>query len=246
MNRADVARLLAIVVMAYPNYDKFKDEAHVKTMTNMWADFFKDDDSGLVGLAIKKHISTSKWPPAIAEIREIMADIAMPDIIPPDEAWAAVSQLLYVAGEHCYHDIHSLLPKPIADTVDEIGYSNLYGMHVASVRGYTNKAGLDRVAFIQAYEGKVKRARERAMMPASLAHGIDAASASCSNGDRKMLEGMKRQYDDKKDYYERVWHGNSRMQLDEPDEPDTAALLEASQQKALEDRLERRSEEDDL
>ena len=93
MTREETIKVIGIITTAYPNFDKFRDEKHIRSMVAIWADMFSEDDAGLVALAVKEHISTSKWPPSIAEIREIMTRIAHPDIIPPDEAWEVVSKL---------------------------------------------------------------------------------------------------------------------------------------------------------
>ena len=114
MTKKETISLFGILIAAYPNFDKFKDDSQVEGMVNMWASLFADDDSKIVGLAVKKHIMTSKWPPSIAEIREIMADITHPDLIPPDQAWAAVSDLLYAVGEYNHGDAHRNLP-PLID-----------------------------------------------------------------------------------------------------------------------------------
>lgn len=152
MTREETIKVIGIITTAYPNFDKFRDEKHIRSMVAIWADMFSEDDAGLVALAVKEHISTSKWPPSIAEIREIMTRIAHPDIIPPDEAWEVVSKYLDTEGEYNHGDIYRALPRTIAEAVDSIGYGQLYAMHVAYARGHAAKAGLDRVAFMQAYE----------------------------------------------------------------------------------------------
>lgn len=241
MTRNEVAALIKVIVTAYPNFDKFKSEKAIKEMVDIWTVLFADDDGALVGIAVKKHISISKWPPAIAQIREIMADLTNPDLIPPEDAWAAVSQLLYTEGEYCHTDIHNILPQAIADTVDEIGYSNLYALHVASTRGYTNKAGLDRIAFIQSYDSKVQRARERAMLSPTLQTHIDQVIASHSTGERKMLECVRARYEDKKSCFERSY----RLDISALGEPDDTAISGGKQPRVIEEKLERRDEEED-
>lgn len=104
MTREEIIKVIGIITTAYPNFDKFRDEKHIRSMVAIWADMFSEDDAGLVALSVKEYISTSKWPPSIAEIREIMVRIAHPDIIPPDEAWEVVSKYLAVTGEYNHDD----------------------------------------------------------------------------------------------------------------------------------------------
>ena len=108
MTKADAARLVAIVVTAYPNFDKFKDAKAIEATVNLWAMMFEQDESGIVALAVKKHIATNKWPPSVAEVREIMLEIQHPELIEPDKAWLAVSDLMYSAGQFNQGDLSRL------------------------------------------------------------------------------------------------------------------------------------------
>lgn len=219
MTKKQTIELFAIFVAAYPNFDKFKDEAQVESMINIWANIFADDDAAIVGMAAKKHISTSKWPPSIAEIRDIMADITHPDIIPPDLAWAAVADLMYSYGEHGPYNIAAELPPLAARVVETIGWHTLYELYRGRYAG--NRDGMDRVAFMDLYKPAYDRARAEASCPASLNAGIGQTSRRLSDGGVKMLEAatVKRREQDRK-YDELIWGRQQR-------------LLERRQQEAL-------------
>ena len=215
-----------------------QDEKHIRSMVAIWADMFSEDDAGLVALAVKEHISTSKWPPSIAEIREIMTRIAHPDIIPPDEAWEVVSKYLDTEGEYNHGDIYRALPRTIAEAVDSIGYGQLYAMHVAYARGHAAKAGLDRVAFMQAYEDKVERQRRKAMLPGSLRQKIEAVSAGLDDGTRSLIEGVNRRYEERQALYRRLAEPRDLLALVGGEDAE-AKLLEERERRALEARYER-------
>ena len=102
MTKADAAKLVAIVVTAYPNYDKFRDEAAVTATVNLWATIFQADDGRIVALALNKHIATSKWPPSVAEIRELMLEKQHRELIPPAQAWLAASELVHNSGGYLF------------------------------------------------------------------------------------------------------------------------------------------------
>lgn len=195
MTKLETIELFSILVAAYPNFDKFKDPDQVEGMVNMWASLFTDDDSAIVGLAVKKHIMTNKWPPSIAEIRENMADITHPDLIPPDQAWAAVSDLLYTAGEYNRENAHRNMPALIAQTVDAIGWRTLYQMHRGSCGG--NKDGLDRVAFMDLYRPAYERARQDACCSTSLIGSINTAKRHLTDGGLAQLEAIKTKREEK-------------------------------------------------
>lgn len=199
MTKKDTIQLFAILIQAYPNFDKFQSDDQIELMVEAWAQLFADDDSRIVGLAVKKHIMTSKWPPSIAEIREIMTDITHPDLIPPDQAWAAVADLLYAVGEHNHGEKHRQLPALIADTVDAIGWNTLYQLHRGSYGG--NRDGMDRVAFMDLYKPAYERERQRASCPAALQAGIDGVRAQLSTGGIKQLEAARESRREKEEYY---------------------------------------------
>lgn len=186
MTRADTARLVAIVVTAYPNFDKFKDAEAVKATVNLWAVMFANDDGGLVGLAVQKHIATSKWPPSVAEIRELMLEIQHPELIAPDRAWLAVSDLLYSEGQYNHGDLHRQLPPLVARAVESIGWGNLWEMHRSYCMG--GKPGMDRVAFMQQYTPMYEREKQRAMTPEYISAKIDAAAAAIPDNGQQLLK----------------------------------------------------------
>lgn len=186
MTRADAAKLVAIIVTAYPNFDKFKDAQAIASTVDLWATMFSDDDGRVIGLAVKKHIATSKWPPSVAEIREIMLEIQRPDLVPPDQAWAAVSDYMHTKGDHSGDGLQYALPPLVARAVEVIGYHNLYEMSRGTYGD--SKPGMDRVAFLQQYTAMYDRERARAMTPAEVLEDIDAIAGALPDRGQHLLE----------------------------------------------------------
>ena len=226
MTKADAAKLVAIVVTAYPNYDKFKDAKAVEATVNLWAIMFESDPGGIVGLAVKKHIATSKWPPSVAEIRELMLESQHPELVPPDQAWAAVSDLLYSEGEYNHGDLYRQLPPLIARTVETIGWGNLYEMHRSYCRG--GKPGMDRVAFMQQYTPMYEREKAKAMTPRAISAGIDTALAALPDGSQKLIEDREAGRRAKEQEYKSLLELNQRQiqQAIERDEKEHQERLE--------------------
>lgn len=186
MTKADAARMVAIIVTAYPNSDKFKNADSINATVNLWTSMFIDDSSEIVALAVQKHISTSKWPPSIAEIREIISEIQFPDIIPPDQAWLAVSDFIYANSEFFAGDLYKQLPPLVARAVESIGWLNLYDMNRSRYSG--GRPGMARVAFMDQYKPMYEREKARAMLPNSITKQVDAIANSTSNGSYRLLE----------------------------------------------------------
>lgn len=200
MTRSDAAKLMGIIVLAYPNYDRFKDEKQVKATVELWTSMFSEDDAGVVGLAIKKHIATSKWPPSVAELRELMLEMTAPDLIAPDQAWLAVSDFIKLHGEHSYGGEKTSLPPLVSRAVESIGYHNLYEMNCGSYRG--SKPGMARTAFMNLYSQLYERERNRAMTPECVTQQIDKVAERLSTGERAKLENIhqRRMEKEQRDY----------------------------------------------
>ena len=206
MTRAEAAKLVLLVVTSYPNYDKFKDDQAVIDTTELWAMMFESDPGAVVGMALKKHIATSKWPPSVAELRELMLEIQHPELISPDKAWLAVSDLLYTQGEHNHGDLHSQLPPMAARAVEAIGWGNLWEMHRSYCRG--GKPGMDRVAFMQQYTPMYEREKQRAMTPAMLTEQIDKAAALSADNSRALLEAREAERRNQRSIYDQIDYDN--------------------------------------
>lgn len=238
MTRADAAKLVAIVVTAYPNYDKFRDPKAVEATVNLWAIMFESDPGGIVGLAVKKHIATNKWPPSVAEIRELMLEAQRPDLIPPDQAWAAVSDLMYQVGQYNHGDIHQQLPPLIARAVETIGWGNLWEMHRAYAIG--GKPGMDRVAFMQQYTPMYEREKSSAMTPKAIGEGIGTALAALPDTSQKLIADREAGRRAKDEEYRRMAEiSRERLRL-------TEERLEREQQEKREEWLRKHEEAGDL
>lgn len=189
MTRSDAIKLIGLVVTAYPNSDKFSSKGAIDNTVTLWTEMFIDDDVAIVAMALKKHIATSKWPPNIAEIKEIMQEICNPDIIPPDEAWAVVA--LHIDNTSEYEGLaepEKIFPLPIARVIKAIGYQNLRELRRKRYDHSGKKTGLDRVVFLQAYEPIYERERKNAMLPQSLKTAISYTQNALSGHDRKLLD----------------------------------------------------------
>jgi len=156
---------------------------------NLWANYFIDDDWGVVGLAVAKHVAVSRWPPSIAEIRAIMAEIQCPDLIPPDEAWAAVARYIDAAGGSGGWERPEMYFTPqIIHAVNTIGYRNLRDLRKRRYASNGFHSGADREAFMLAYRPVYERGRDCAQVPPHLRHALCYTQAANSRGGRALLK----------------------------------------------------------
>lgn len=212
MTEQETIKILTLIVMSYPSSEKFKDETSLKGMVAVWKTIFKDDNAQLVEMAVQKHISVNKWPPSIAEIREQMINLTRPDIVPPDVAWSAVSDLLYADGEFSNPDLYSVLPELVARTVETIGWSKLYSLHCN--RYGRNADGMDRVAFMDLYKPAYEREREQAMLPERIRNVCERKRQEIGGENIKKLESAREKRKKQDEYYEGLTRRNYKRLIE--------------------------------
>ncbi len=183
MTKQEVIEALTLIVMSYPA--SFKDESAVQAMSEVWYRIFRDDNPKLVALAIQKHISVSKWPPSIAEVREQMAELEHPEILPPDVAWCAVIDRIETDGQYLT-DLERIFPLLVAKVLRTIGWSELCEIHRGEYGKYLN--GQDKKAFMEIYKPAYERAREKAMLPQGLRMDVEKAERILAGNVLKQLD----------------------------------------------------------
>ena len=75
MTREDTIKVMSILKAAYPNFYKNMTRDEAMGAINVWAMQLRDIPCDIVMMAVNKIIATSKWPPAIAEVREKIKDM---------------------------------------------------------------------------------------------------------------------------------------------------------------------------
>lgn len=204
MTEKQTVEIVTTICMSYPSFEKLGADA-IKGMVKIWAMLFADDDYSLVQLAVAKHISTNKWPPSVAEIREQMAQIAHPDLIPPDRAWALVQSASSTFGEFSGDKIMNKLPPLIVQTINAMGgWYKLWELRGSTGRGF--KADAARIAFMDLYKPAYEREREMQMLPKSVSsHIVDIET---------VIEPAKRCIEDKRLEWRRLLNAHS-LEADE-------------------------------
>ena len=70
MTKKEAIQVLAILKAAYPNYYKDISAEEAQGTISVWSMQFSELSAEIVLMALNKHISTNKFPPTIAEIKE--------------------------------------------------------------------------------------------------------------------------------------------------------------------------------
>lgn len=188
MTENETVKIIAMLYMAYPAVNKLSDEA-IENMKNIWHRFFADDSYNLVEVAVQRHISTNKFLPSIAEIREQMAKLMRPDLIPPDIAWGTVKDYIYI------RDCYVRLPPLIEKVVETIGTQTLKECH----------DGYDKQMFMDLYKPAYERELEKAMLPKALGARIAKSETALGGEALKAIAQVSEAREKERKMYEEVF-----------------------------------------
>jgi len=85
-------KILAILRVAYPNFQKAMRAEDYRDTVILWCDMFKDESFTLVSAAVKTFIAadTKGFPPHIGAIKAAISKLTMPDALTEAEAWNIV------------------------------------------------------------------------------------------------------------------------------------------------------------
>ena len=91
MTREDVKLLLKIIGTAYPHVWDGKSTKDKLATIDLWTDMLAGEDPQLVGIALKRYIRSSHFPPALSDIYdELERMTGTTDESLYQEAWAAI------------------------------------------------------------------------------------------------------------------------------------------------------------
>lgn len=164
MSPTEVARVLAVISAAYPIFEV--DELRHR----VWTETIGDLDYALANLAVKRHISYSKWPPSVAEIREHAASLANPQRLTGAEAWGELMQAVRRFGYYAESEGLASLSPETSRVAQMIGWNHI---------NLCTEVDVLRGQFLRMYQQVEQREQLEVSLPAPLRAGaLDEASGS--------------------------------------------------------------------
>lgn len=159
MNKQEFARLAMVIKTAYPKDNLIPS----KEAMSIWYQMLSDIPYNIAEIALQKWISTSKWAPTIADIREYSAEISSGTEQTWGEAWhevtTAISKYGYMNEDRAMKSMSPLTRK----TVQTIGYQILCT---------SENIAVERANFRKCYETFAQREKEDAQLPTVLIETI--------------------------------------------------------------------------
>lgn len=130
---------------------------------DLWFDALCDIEGPVLGAALKKWVTTQKFAPTIADLREQSEIITNGDLPDWGAAWEKVQDAVHYHGFYAYNNAMNSLDDITRTCVNRIGWDNLClsTNHEAS-----------RANFRSIYEQEVRRRREVRRIPQALQNMI--------------------------------------------------------------------------
>lgn len=170
MNKQEIVQLMSIATANFPNMQG-KD---MKPTAVLWEKALSDIPYDVAEKALVKVLSTSKFFPTIADIRESATDLTQPRIMDAMEAWGLITEAIRKHGYYDKENGMKSLPPDVSEMVRRFGWNELCTN--------TNPDTM-RAQFRMAWESQSKRINEHQRLPAEIRNVIDGLT----NG-MKMLE----------------------------------------------------------
>lgn len=152
MDKKDVLKLIAI---CGANYRNWPEPGKEQVTVALWERTFADVDFRHAQLAIEKFIVESPFPPTVADIRQRLVDVVVPDVPTGIEAWAEVIQAIRRYGIYGQEKAIASLAPLTRKVVEAIGFRTLC---------MSENEMADRAHFLKVYDQLVNRERKAMLM----------------------------------------------------------------------------------
>ena len=175
MTPQEINQLLKITTANYPNMQ----ERDLKPTAELWLLMLTDIPFEVAKKAVIKVLSTAKFFPTIAEIREAAVMITQPYIPSAPEAWGQVIKAVKNYG--FYRELEALesLPPSVAKTVRQIGWRDIC---------HSEEPDVIRGQFRRAWEAQTTRDKELAVIPNDIRNLITSTTKQLGSG-LKLVSG---------------------------------------------------------
>ena len=117
---------------------------------NVWYEMFKDVDYKILNYSTRQYMLTGKYPPTIADLREIAANLMKKSDMPELEAWAIVSEAIRDSTYHAQERFDAF-PEAIKKAVGSASNLRAWGMSADYNENVTQSH------FIKAYKNVLQR-----------------------------------------------------------------------------------------
>lgn len=155
VNRKEIINLLGIATANFPNLQ----QKEMKPTAVLWEKALSDISYDIAEKAVIKVLSTSKFFPTIAEIREAVAQITQPRTLDAMEAWGLIGDAIRKYGFYRQKEAMESLPEDVRAMVKRFTWRELCLSETPDIL---------RAQFRMAWETQSKRTKELMALPTEI------------------------------------------------------------------------------
>jgi len=168
------SQITSLVALAAANYPHLQDK-DMKPTAALWKEILSDIPFDVAKAAIIKVLSTARFFPTVAEIREACATLTNPQILTPAEAWGQVIKSLQNYGYYRPKEGMEALEPTVQKAVRAFG-------------GFTElclceNIDVARGQFLKMYDQLAKREKETSVLPESVRQIMAGVAKALPGGD---------------------------------------------------------------
>ena len=164
MNKAETAKVLAVLKAAYPSFYKGMNRDELTGIVNLWATLFERDEYDAVSAAVMAHIAVDDkgYPPHPGAIRAALVKLTAPDRMSEMEAWQYVTRAMRNSAYNSAEEF-AKLPPIVQRIVGSAGVLREWAcMDTATVQSVIQSN------FMRSFKARAENEREYMAIPANV------------------------------------------------------------------------------
>jgi hypothetical protein len=155
MNKKEFALFASALRTYYPKEKLLPNEPAM----DLWFKQLQDIPYNVAEVMLNKWVSTNKWSPSIADIREQAIGITQGEAKEWGEAWHDVLRAIHVYGSYREQEALESLDETTRTVVERLGFRNIC---------LSDDIQVDRANFRMIYEQRQEREKQDAQLPPKL------------------------------------------------------------------------------
>ena len=155
MTRKEFAQLASAIKTFYPRDNVLPNNQALE----LWYGMLSDIPYMVAEAAVSKWVATQKWPPTIAELRELSGQIIHAEYMDWATAWEHVMAVISRYGWYGSEQALGCFDEPTRETVKRIGFEHLC---------HTEATRFERDNFKEIYENIIRRRKADDSLPVEL------------------------------------------------------------------------------
>lgn len=166
MKREEFASIVAAIKAHYQmNRDMFNDENVIET----WYQHLKDIDYKTLQISTSKWVMMSRYPPTVADLREMAQDVQYGELPDWSSEWLKVLEAISYYGQYREQEALASLNDITRTVVSRMGFKNLC---------WSEEPSVDRANFRNIYCALAEREKKERMLSAPIRKAIQNAQES--------------------------------------------------------------------